>query len=341
MSNLSTILADNIPTAQITQLCKAAGDPLRMQILRVLQQNSYGVLELCQVFNIRQSAMSHHLKIMASAGLVSKRREGTTLFYRRNLCNPHDQLQELQAMLFKSLDRLSLSDAISAQLDRINAERSAASVAFFNANATRFEANQDLIASWSDYGEGVENLLDTSVLNRSIGVEIGPGYGQFLSKLSTAFERVIALDSSAEMLEQCRQRATSQNLPNIQLLHGDTTLAKKLKLQADCLSMNMVLHHNPLPAQIIADCAALLNPGGILLITDLCAHNQQWTKDSCGDLWMGFEPAQLSDWARSAGLVDGSSLYLAQRNGFRVQLRLFVKPQAAPIRGTTEALLPI
>jgi ArsR family transcriptional regulator len=56
---------------------------------------------------------------------------------------------------------------------------------------------------------------------------------------------------------------------------------------------------------------------------------------------MGFEPAQLSHWARSAGLVDGSSLYLAQRNGFRVQLRLFVKPQAAPIRGATEALLPI
>ena len=28
MSNLSTIHADNVPTAQITQLCKAAGDPL-------------------------------------------------------------------------------------------------------------------------------------------------------------------------------------------------------------------------------------------------------------------------------------------------------------------------
>ena len=64
-------------------LCKAAGDPLRVQILKVLQENAYGVLELCQIFDIRQSAMSHHLKILSNAGLVATKREGTTIFYRR------------------------------------------------------------------------------------------------------------------------------------------------------------------------------------------------------------------------------------------------------------------
>jgi DNA-binding transcriptional ArsR family regulator len=64
-------------TSVITMLCKAAGDPLRMQILKVLQQNAYGVLELCAIFDIRQSAMSHHLKILSSASLVATRREGT------------------------------------------------------------------------------------------------------------------------------------------------------------------------------------------------------------------------------------------------------------------------
>jgi len=33
----------------------------------------------------------------------------------------------------------------------------------------------------------------------------------------------------------------------------------------------------------------------------------------------------LTRWALSAGLVEGNSLYLAQRNGFRIQLRQFVK----------------
>ena len=68
MINLTSIAAvagqpSNPDIGAITALCKGAGDPLRMQVLKVLQQNAYGVLELCQVFDIRQSAMSHHLKI--------------------------------------------------------------------------------------------------------------------------------------------------------------------------------------------------------------------------------------------------------------------------------------
>ena len=36
----------------------AAGDPLRLEILRVLSQDSFGVLELCRVFGLKQSGMS-------------------------------------------------------------------------------------------------------------------------------------------------------------------------------------------------------------------------------------------------------------------------------------------
>ena len=93
-------------------LCKAAGDPLRIQILKVLQQNAYGVLELCQVFDIRQSAMSHHLKILSNAGLVSSRREGTTIFYRRNPLNPDIDLQTMQKALFKQLIRPRLTQML-------------------------------------------------------------------------------------------------------------------------------------------------------------------------------------------------------------------------------------
>ena len=75
-------------TSAITALCKAAGDPLRMQILKVLQQNAYGVLEMRQVFDIRQPAMSHHLTILANAGLVATRREDTTIIFLRNAMLP-------------------------------------------------------------------------------------------------------------------------------------------------------------------------------------------------------------------------------------------------------------
>ena len=306
-------------------LCKAAGDPLRIQILKVLQQNAYGVLELCQVFDIRQSAMSHHLKILSNAGLVSSRREGTTIFYRRNPLNPDIDLQTMQKALFQAIDKAMIDADVAARLADINRERASASVEFFNRNVSLFEENQDLIASWTDYGDSVEGLLDSSLGSASIALEIGPGYGQFLKKLCATFDKVIALDNSAEMLDQCEQRVKKQGLNNISFLHGDTFLALDKNISADFVSLNMVLHHNPIPGDIIKHCADLLTADGVLLITDLCAHDQDWVKQACGDLWLGFEPSEITNWAENAGLTESNSLFLTQRNGFRIQLRQFKK----------------
>ena len=307
----------------MTALCKAAGDPLRMQILKVLQQNAYGVLELCSVFGIQQSAMSHHLKVLSSASLVATRREGTSIFYRRNELHPNSDLQSLLDSLFQTLDLAELDLAYRYRLASINTERSKASVAFFNQNASRFEQNQDLIASWSDYGESIEEFLAKHMSGRESVLEIGPGYGHFLKALSDLFVQVIALDNSEEMLERCKSRAIEQGLDNVEFLLGDTQRATGLRPKFDCVSLNMVLHHNPTPAEIIADCAQLLKINGVLIITELCAHDQEWAKQSCGDIWLGFEPKALTRWTKAAGLTEGNSLYLTQRNGFRSQLRQF------------------
>lgn len=310
-------------TGAITALCKAAGDPLRMQILKLLQQNAYGVLEMCQVFDIRQPAMSHHLKILANAGLVATRREGTTIFYRRNEMHPDTDLQALQHSLFHTIDAAALDPNLRNRLAEINGTRAAASVAFFNQNAARFEENQDLIASWSDYGDSVESFLLNNAASTQSALEIGPGYGQFLSRLSVIFDRVTALDNSEEMLQQCRNRSAVHGLANVNFMLGDTESAIGNGVKADFISLNMVLHHNPTPAEIIADCAQLMNKNGSLLITELCAHDQEWVKESCGDLWLGFEPESLTQWCSAVNLAEGNSQYLTQRNGFRIQLRQF------------------
>ena len=59
----------------LTRVFKALADPLRLDILRLLRTESFGVLELCRIVDVRQSALSHHLKILAQAALVSTRRE--------------------------------------------------------------------------------------------------------------------------------------------------------------------------------------------------------------------------------------------------------------------------
>ena len=75
--------------------------------------------------------------------------------------------------------------------------------------------------------------------------------------------------------------------------------------------------------ELLARCAGLLAPGGCLLVAELCPHGQDWTRDACGDVWPGFEADELRAWAEAAGLDRGPSQFLAQRNGFRIQLQRF------------------
>ena len=94
-------------------VCKASADKLRLQILGILRNESFGVTELCQVFNVAQPNMTHHLKILASAGLVQTRKEGTFVFYRRALTANADPFSGLKQ---NSMTLLTLNP--SQQLSR-------------------------------------------------------------------------------------------------------------------------------------------------------------------------------------------------------------------------------
>jgi ArsR family transcriptional regulator len=309
-------------------LLKAAGDSLRLEILRVLAQDSFGVLELCRMFDSKQSGMSHHLKVLTIAGLLCSRREANSIFYRRNYLAPDHPLAALQQHIFLAIDQTPLAATLSAQIGTIQQERAAAAQAFFSENADKFRAQQDLIASHSLYAEQVIKLLhNTHLRDKQLALEVGPGEGEFLPLLAQEFTQVIALDNATNMLERARTRCQAQQLSNVEFIHGDTSSLLGHNVLADCIVMNMVLHHTPSPADIFHDLSTVLAPGGALLICDLCRHEQAWARDACGDLWQGFEPQDFSRWAAAAKLHEGQSVYLALRNGFQIQLRQFFKPQ--------------
>jgi ArsR family transcriptional regulator len=308
----------------LASLCKAGGDRLRLQILQALRQDSLAVQELCAIFDIRQPAMSHHLKVLTGAGLVTNRREGNSSYYRRALLGGHPGLGHLQGSLFAAADSIALPAKQRERLQKLQEERERSSRAFFQENADKFKAQQDLIASYDQYAETVAQVLsDAPLATRKLALEVGPGDGEFLATLSPTFERVIAIDNAAEMLAKSRQLAQQQVLDNIEFIHGDTRHPRLQEVTADAIVVNMVLHHTPSPADIFSDLANCLSPGGVLLVTDLCRHDQDWAREACGDLWLGFEPDDLLSWAGRAGLREIDSAYLAQRNGFQIQVRLF------------------
>ena len=310
----------------IATFLKAAGDPLRLQILHVLSNDAFGALELSTVFAMKQNAMSHHLKLLSNSGLVSSRREGTHLFYRRHW--PQDNQRELATAILQATDRLLLPPEVKERLDDIRRLRAEKSQEFFRANADKFRQQQDLIASFPQYGEAVLATLDgePSIGNKTV-LEVGPGEGELLRGLYQRFDRVIALDNSAEMLARARKIASDNGLNSIQFVLGDTTSAELDAVAVDVITLNMVLHHTPTPSAIIKDLAARLKTGGLLLGTELCHHDQDWAREACGDLWLGFEPEELSYWASQASLKDAGSEFLALKNGFTIQLRRFRQPE--------------
>ena len=60
---------------------KIFGDSSRIKILFVLRQEEMGVQALADKIGMTQSAVSHQLKTLKSAGLVKNRREGKTIIY--------------------------------------------------------------------------------------------------------------------------------------------------------------------------------------------------------------------------------------------------------------------
>ena len=309
----------------LSALCKAAGDGLRLQILRVLQRDAFGVLELAQMLGIRQPAMSHHLKVLANAGLVVTRKEGTHIFYRRNI-NDGSELALLREQIFTQLDTCDLPAEVLAEVALIHEHRSSTSKTFFKLNAEDFRQQQDLIASYSLYGDAVLELLETERQKGAKSVlEIGPGEGELLAALAPRFEQVIALDNAPAMLKRAETLVGEKNSGNIRFILGETDSEAAAKISVDCTTLNMVLHHVATPVDMLKDIYQLLNPGGTLIVTELCQHDQDWVRDTCGDLWLGFCPEELSIWAQEVGFKTGESVYMAQRNGFKVQLRKFHK----------------
>lgn len=306
-----------------TAFCKASADRLRLLILRALKHDSMAVSELCQLFQIRQPAMSHHLKTLAEAGLVATRREGNTIFYRRTSNPPESGLAAIYKGLLDTVDTLDLGAGENERMRDIHQARAALSRQFFQDNADKFKAQQDLIANYQQYAETVAQTLRDHLTGSHHAVEIGPGDGRFLSVLSPLFDSVMAVDNASEMLESSRRLADSDGLTNVEFILGDTKHASLRRASADCVVANMVLHHTPSPADIFLDLAQAMRPGGIFILTDLCLHDQGWARESCGDLWLGFDETDLSAWADAAGLTTNNTTYLTQRNGFRVQILVF------------------
>ena len=305
---------------------KAAGDSMRLEILRVLRSGSFGVTELAFVFDVTQPRMSHHLKILAEACLVETKKEGNYIFYRRLV--PSFSQGGFLSSLFQQIDLIPLGTSLAAKLKSVYEARAKSSLEFFEKHAKQFQDKQKRIAKLEQYKAPLMELFGHLTCQKNLALEVGPGEGRLLGLLSSSFDRVVALDNSAKMLDKARQRAQEEGLKNIRFERadlGDKEVFGGLKGRVDLAVFDMVMHHQASPRDVFRDIYEVLDERGCFLLVELCPHHQNWVRESLGDIWLGFEPEDLTGFARGCGFKNGPKIFQSLKNGFQIQLRLFFK----------------
>ena len=70
---------------EFARLFKAMGDPVRLRLLSLIASHEGGeacVCDLTGVFDLTGPTISHHLKMLREAGLISVERRGTWVYYQ-------------------------------------------------------------------------------------------------------------------------------------------------------------------------------------------------------------------------------------------------------------------
>jgi ArsR family transcriptional regulator len=277
---------------------QALADPTRLRILSLLRIMELSVGELAQVLGQSQPRVSRHLKILADAGVVERRKEGSWVFLT---LSDADRTEPMYLLIDSRADAatkaLFASDA--ARTDSIRADRAEAANRYFTSHAQVWDQIRSLHVAESE----VERAIDRTLGRRSLGrlVDVGTGTGRMIELFGPRASQAIGIDRSSEMLRLARVKLESAGIAS-SLRQGDMYALPLADESADSIIIHQVLHYAHSPASAIGEAARVLAPGGTLLVVDFAAHDREELRDRDAHIRLGFEDEVMAGWFGAAGL---------------------------------------
>jgi ArsR family transcriptional regulator len=287
----------NGSTAVVDQL-SALSDVVRVRMLAVLEGRELTVTEICDIVQLPQSTVSRHLKTLADGEWVTWRRDGT----RRLYTLPLDEVDSAAKRLWEAVRERVTSSAASAHDDRrlkqALARRRTQSEAFFSSSAGHWDRLREEMFGEMSHLRALVGLLETGL---TVG-DLGCGTGVVSECLAPFADRVIAVDSSSEMLDAARERLAGER--RVAIRKGSLEKLPIEDGELDVALMMLVLHHIPEPKGALTEAARALKNGGRLLITDMLPHDREEYRQTMGHVWLGFGEKQMTQWLNAAGFND-------------------------------------
>jgi ubiquinone/menaquinone biosynthesis C-methylase UbiE len=277
---------------------QALADPTRLRIVALLRLMELSVGELAQVLGQSQPRVSRHLKILADAGVLERRKEGSWVFLTLGEAERVEPLFRLIDQWADSATQLLFaSDA--ARTETIRAERAEAANRYFAGHAEMWDQIRSLHVAESE----VERAIDGALGKRPLGrlVDIGTGTGRMIELFGPRAAQATGIDRSSEMLRLARVKLEAAGIPS-SLRQGDMYALPLAEESADSVIIHQVLHYAHSPATAIAEAARVLAPGGTLLIVDFAAHEREELRDRDAHIRLGFEDEVMAGWFAAAGL---------------------------------------
>ena len=279
----------------IVKMLRVLADPNRLRILLLLKAEELSVAELQEILVMGQGTISTHLSQLKQAGLVEDRRIGKSSLYRLTTGNGNDVLADLLARAQKEIPE-STHDRTTAR--RVVKKRQDKMRAFFDSVAGRHGRDYVPGKSWKAMAEALLRLMPPQVI-----ADLGAGDGSFSLLLAQNAEKVIAVDSSAKMIEFAREQASRNHVKNVDYRLGDMEELPIEDAAVDIVFFSQSLHHALHPDRAICEAARIVKPGGRIAILDLAKHRFEEARDIYADEWLGFSEAELESILEQAGFT--------------------------------------
>ncbi|MGD0478670.1 MAG: metalloregulator ArsR/SmtB family transcription factor [Terracidiphilus sp.] len=279
----------------IVKTLKIVADPNRLRILLLLKGEELSVAELQEILAMGQSTISTHLSHLKQAELVEDRRTGKSNLYHL-LPARGGVLGEILADARKEIAEFT-SD--QAAMRRVLKKRQDKMRAFFDSVAGRLGKDYVPGKSWKSMAEALLRLMPPLTI-----ADLGAGEGSFALLLSQRAARVIAVDSSARMIEVGREQAARHGVKNVEYRQGDMEEVPIGAGEVDLVFFSQSLHHALHPERALAEAARILTPGGRVVVLDLLKHRFEEAREMYADEWLGFSEAELEAMLESAGFAN-------------------------------------
>jgi ArsR family transcriptional regulator len=321
----------------ILKTLRVVADPNRLRILLLLRSEELSVAELQEILAMGQSTISTHLSQLKQAGLVEDRRTGKSSLYRL-ATQPVEETGDLKGhdfsranssiqgtrplgpegsssnisswmaseaesfmdhLLNQSREEIPEAQSDQAAMRRVLRKRQDKMRSFFDSVAGRLGKDYVPGKSWKSVAEALLRLMPPLII-----ADLGAGEGGFALLLAQRAKKVIAVDSSAKMVEVAREQALRYGVGNLDYRLGDMEELPIDNASVDLVFFSQSLHHALHPARAIGEAARILVPGGRIVILDLVKHRFEEARELYADEWLGFSETELEEMLEKSAFIE-------------------------------------